>query len=1187
MIRLRAALLPVLLLLLPVIAYAPALWEGRLLGPGDGAALHFPLRAAAWESWRVGDLPDWNPAIFLGTPLLAAYRPGVLFPLMLPLALLPPFTAFQVLVMGSLALSAVLAFAYVRRLGGEGVGAYFAGLSFALGPYLVGHLDDTATVIAAPLLFLLMIAVEAQLARGGALRAAGLAASLALLLLAGSPEADRAGAALLAGRLLVAWWTGTARAAWSETLIAIGAGALLAAPQLLPTVLAARQAGRAVTGLAPTGEPAVPGLTGLVLRYTSHTPAPSLALAALPLAASQTPIRVLGAALAICLALQVGRGPLSAPGALALVFDLTLSVLAGLSLSAQWRSRREAEGRRLRAYFLFGAVASALALSVAAATLGPLPQTLAGALGVLALALILYFPNASAPDPVRAGIWLLPLTVSFLLQPQGRRVWESAPTGAELLRGSATRESIDRVLGARRSEPMLTLASEWPAGEERDLGWDNLGPLSGRRNVNGYDPMVSFRRREALGGMGPGGTLPPGFLRSDPSRLEMLGIRWVQVPASALHAGENPAGDRLDVPVEAGRPRFLPLALGPATEVRLVSALSEAEDVVQETVVAFVHARLASGREISLPLRAGLDTAEWAWDRPDVRARVAHYRAPVAESWPAPDGSFQGHRYQALLRLPGRYWVDGIRLERAPGRGIFTLHRIAVFDAVTGRAAAASLTAGFVSDTGRFREAATTPGVRLFELPVTSGRAAVVEGLRQLPSEPAVLSALASLARSGVDAHREAVGVESDLAGVTLPPGSRASRAEVVRSLADWIDVRAEGPGLLVVTDGWDGGWRASLDDARARVLRVNHGEMGVVLPEGRHRVVFSYRPEGFWTGIALAGVGAAAMGHLARRSRGRSPGRGGSGGARRGPPSSRASADGCAPPPSGAAPAGPRYARSTFRASERLTLRGTACYGHPLTPSRPSLSIFFPAYNDAGTIASLALVAHMTARQLTDDYEVIVVDDGSPDHTGALLDEMAAHFPWLKVVHHGGNRGYGGALRTGFATAAKELVFYTDGDAQYDPRELLKLYAALGPDVDFVNGYKIGRSDPLHRVVIGRLYHTFVRTLFGLRLRDVDCDFRLMRRQVLDKVRLTRSSGVICVELMKKVQDHGFRIAEVPVRHYHRTYGKSQFFNFPRVGRTLVDLMRLWVELVLHKEHLASKDGEPGIASHARQSRD
>jgi glycosyltransferase involved in cell wall biosynthesis len=251
-----------------------------------------------------------------------------------------------------------------------------------------------------------------------------------------------------------------------------------------------------------------------------------------------------------------------------------------------------------------------------------------------------------------------------------------------------------------------------------------------------------------------------------------------------------------------------------------------------------------------------------------------------------------------------------------------------------------------------------------------------------------------------------------------------------------------------------------------------------------------------------------------------------------------------------------------------------------------PSLSIFFPAYNDAGTIASLALIAHMTARQLTDDYEVIVIDDGSPDHTGALLDEMARHFPWLKVVHHGTNRGYGGALRTGFQTASKELIFYTDGDAQYDPREMTRLFEAFSSDVDFVNGYKIGRSDPLHRKIIGKAYHTFVRTMFGLRLRDVDCDFRLMRRGVFEKVVLTRSSGVICVELMKKVQDHGFRIGQVPGHHFHRTYGKSQFFNVPRVARTLVDLTKLWWELVVRKEHLRSPAPAPAVPAGAPKTR-
>src|SRR5512145_3181607 len=252
------------------------------------------------------------------------------------------------------------------------------------------------------------------------------------------------------------------------------------------------------------------------------------------------------------------------------------------------------------------------------------------------------------------------------------------------------------------------------------------------------------------------------------------------------------------------------------------------------------------------------------------------------------------------------------------------------------------------------------------------------------------------------------------------------------------------------------------------------------------------------------------------------------------------------------------------------------------MSADKPGLSIFFPAYNDAGTIASLAVIAHMTARELTDDYEVIVIDDGSPDHTGELLDELARTFPWLRVVHHENNRGYGGALRSGFEAASKELVFYTDGDAQYDPRELAELVAAFGPNVDFVNGYKISRNDPLHRIVIGRVYHWFVRMVFGLNLRDFDCDFRLMRRSVFEKVVLTRSSGVICVELMKKVQDHGFRIAQVPVHHFHRSYGKSQFFNVSRVGRTLLDLMRLWVDLVWKREHLRPRT-DPAAATPSR----
>ena len=235
---------------------------------------------------------------------------------------------------------------------------------------------------------------------------------------------------------------------------------------------------------------------------------------------------------------------------------------------------------------------------------------------------------------------------------------------------------------------------------------------------------------------------------------------------------------------------------------------------------------------------------------------------------------------------------------------------------------------------------------------------------------------------------------------------------------------------------------------------------------------------------------------------------------------------------------------------------------------SKPGLSVFFPAYNDSGTIASLVITALHSARSLTPDCEIIVVNDGSADATAQIADELARTYPEVRAVHHERNRGYGGALRTGFASATKELVFYTDGDAQYDPTEMRVLWERLDADVDLVNGYKISRSDPLHRVIIGRIYHHTVKLLFGLKVRDVDCDFRLMRRSIFEKVTLEKNSGVICLEMMKKIQDAGFRIAEVPVHHYHRAYGRSQFFNFRRLAKTAADVAKLWVALVVRREH-------------------
>ena len=233
-------------------------------------------------------------------------------------------------------------------------------------------------------------------------------------------------------------------------------------------------------------------------------------------------------------------------------------------------------------------------------------------------------------------------------------------------------------------------------------------------------------------------------------------------------------------------------------------------------------------------------------------------------------------------------------------------------------------------------------------------------------------------------------------------------------------------------------------------------------------------------------------------------------------------------------------------------------------TSPRPGISVFFPAYNDARSIGKLVEDAFEILPGLTDTFEVIVVNDGSPDETREVLEALQTKYRALRVVEHETNRGYGGALRSGFRAARYELVFYTDGDGQYDVRELVKLHPLLTDEVDVVNGYKIERTDKMNRKVIGGFYNQLAHFLFSLPIRDVDCDFRLIRRAILGTINLYSTSGSICVELVYKLRKAGAVFEETGVNHYARQYGKSQFFTVRRVSKTLFDFFLLWLRLVV-----------------------
>jgi len=230
-----------------------------------------------------------------------------------------------------------------------------------------------------------------------------------------------------------------------------------------------------------------------------------------------------------------------------------------------------------------------------------------------------------------------------------------------------------------------------------------------------------------------------------------------------------------------------------------------------------------------------------------------------------------------------------------------------------------------------------------------------------------------------------------------------------------------------------------------------------------------------------------------------------------------------------------------------------------------PGLTVFFPAFNDAKSLPLLLQQTFETLQRVTSDYEVIVVNDGSYDGTADVLAESARTYsPHLRVITHTRNQGYGAALRSGFLAATKEYVFYTDGDGQYDPRDLERLLHVATPDCGLVNGYKLVRNDPWHRVALGWIYNRFARWLFRIRLKDIDCDFRLIRRSAFDPTALRSTGGTICLELVRNLELSGTRIIELPVHHYPRQHGRSQFFRIRSLAITLIQLFQVFIRLVV-----------------------
>jgi len=229
--------------------------------------------------------------------------------------------------------------------------------------------------------------------------------------------------------------------------------------------------------------------------------------------------------------------------------------------------------------------------------------------------------------------------------------------------------------------------------------------------------------------------------------------------------------------------------------------------------------------------------------------------------------------------------------------------------------------------------------------------------------------------------------------------------------------------------------------------------------------------------------------------------------------------------------------------------------------PKLSSLSVFFPAYNEEANVENMVRVAQKVLPEVADKWEIIPVNDGSKDKTGEIIDRLAKEDPNVRPVHHEKNQGYGGAVISGYNASRYDYVFFTDGDLQFDLREITLLIEKLD-EGDLILGYRKNRRDPAMRKLNAFMWGSLVKFLFGFQVRDVDCAFKLMRRKVIDKVHLSAGGAMVSTELLARSNKAGFRFVEVGVTHYPRVAGTQTGANFKVILRAFKELFKLYAKI-------------------------
>ena len=233
------------------------------------------------------------------------------------------------------------------------------------------------------------------------------------------------------------------------------------------------------------------------------------------------------------------------------------------------------------------------------------------------------------------------------------------------------------------------------------------------------------------------------------------------------------------------------------------------------------------------------------------------------------------------------------------------------------------------------------------------------------------------------------------------------------------------------------------------------------------------------------------------------------------------------------------------------------------------SISVFLPALNEEENIEDCVTSVNKYLRNRFKDYEILVITSGSTDKTAEIVKNLIKNNKHIKLINSKEKLGYGVALKSGFSLSSKELIFYTDSDNQFNIKDLDKLLPLIHT-YDIVSGYRKNRQDPPMRIVIAYVYNMLIRILFNLKVKDVDCSFKLYKREVFDNIRLRSKTGLIDAEVLIKARKKGFSIGQIGVRHYPRTRGRTVYGTGKRntfvrpsvIIKILAEIRRLWPEL-------------------------